>query len=160
MPREKSAGAIIFRKQNSEIYYLLLHYTARHWDFPKGHIEEGEKEEDAVRREIREETGIEDIKIIKGFREYIKYFFRQTYKLPEARPWAKALWIFKTVTFYLVQSQTKEVKISFEHKGFKWLPYKEALKQLKFKNAKEILKKANEFLVSNKKISLLKKKVW
>ena len=43
MPREKSAGAVIFRREDSKIYYLLLHYTARHWDLSKGHIEEGEK---------------------------------------------------------------------------------------------------------------------
>ena len=59
-------------------------------------------------------------------------------------------WIFKTVTFYLAQTKTKEVKISFEHKGFKWLRYEEALKQLTFKKAKETLKKANDYLVSKK----------
>ena len=160
MPKETSAGAVIFRKESffakasegrdSEIYYLLLHYTAKHWDFPKGHIEEGEKEEDTVKREIKEETGLEDIEIINGFKEGIKYFFRQTHKLPEARSQTKALWIFKTVTFYLAQTKTKEVKISFEHKGFKWLRYEEALKQLTFKKAKETLKKANDYLVSKK----------
>lgn len=43
MPVEKSAGAVIFRKEEGKIYYLLLHYQARHWDFPKGHLEKGEK---------------------------------------------------------------------------------------------------------------------
>ncbi len=135
MPLEKSAGAIIFRKENEKIYYLLLHYQAGHWDFLKGNIEKGEKLEETVKREVKEETGIEDIKFIPGFKESIKYF----YKL-------KGRNIFKIVTFFLAEIKTKDVKISWEHIGYKWLPYEEALGQLTFKNAKEILKKVNHFL--------------
>jgi 8-oxo-dGTP pyrophosphatase MutT (NUDIX family) len=147
MPKEISAGAVVFRKEGNEIYYLLLHYESGHWDFPKGHIEEKESEEEAVKREVKEETGIEDIRIIEGFKEYIKYFFRKTYGLNKEEK-KKAPWVFKIVVFYLTQTQTKEVKISSEHIGFKWLPYEEAMKQLTFKNAKDILKKADEYIVS------------
>ena len=38
MISEKSAGAILFVKEK-EPRYLLLHYEAGHWDFPKGHVE-------------------------------------------------------------------------------------------------------------------------
>ena len=146
MPKETSAGAVIFRKEDNKNYYLLLHYESGHWGFPKGHLEEDEREEETVRREVAEETGIKDIKIINGFKEYIKYFFRQSYNLKKAEK-KKAPWVFKIVTFYLAETKTKEVKISFEHIGYKWLPYKEALEQLTHKNAKEIFKKANDFLV-------------
>jgi 8-oxo-dGTP pyrophosphatase MutT (NUDIX family) len=146
MPKETSAGAVVFRKQNNEIYYLLLHYEAGHWGFPKGHIEKGESEEKAARREVKEETGLEDIKIIKGFKEYIKYIFRDIYGLKEEEK-KKAPWIFKIVIYYLAETKTKEIKISFEHIGYEWLPYEEALKRLTFKNAKEILTKANKFLL-------------
>jgi len=135
MPLEKSAGAVIFRKEGGNIYYLLLHYQSGHWDFPKGNIEKGEKLEDTVKREVKEETGLEDIEFFPGLKETIKYF----YKLKERN-------IFKTVTFFLAETKTKEVKISWEHIGYKWLPYQEAIAQLTFKNAKEILKKANGFL--------------
>jgi hypothetical protein len=37
--RERSAGAIIFREEGEERYYLLLYHPVGHWDFPKGHIE-------------------------------------------------------------------------------------------------------------------------
>ena len=82
MPIEKSAGAIIFRKENNNFFYLLLHYPSsakapkEYWDFPKGHIEKGEDEIKTVKREVEEETGLKDIKIIEGFREWIKYFFK------------------------------------------------------------------------------------
>lgn len=135
MPVEKSAGAIIFYRADKKIEYLLLHHQWGHWDFPKGNIEKGEKLEETVKREVKEETGIEDIKFTPSFKESIKYF----YKL-------KGKNVFKIVIFLLAETKTKEVKISWEHIGFKWLPYGEILEQLTFKNAKEILKKANHFL--------------
>jgi len=142
MPLERSAGAIIFQK-NQEIKYLLLHYPSSskakkdYWDLPKGHIEEGEEEKTTVIREVEEETGLKDVKIVEGFKELIKYFFKFQGKT-----------IFKTVVFYLAETKTEEIKISGEHIGYKWLPYEEALKQVTFDNAKEILKKANQFLIS------------
>ena len=147
MPIEKSAGAVVFRKEGNKIYYLLLHYPSGartsmdYWDFPKGHIERGEKEIETVKREVKEETGLEDIKFVEGFKEWIKYFFK-----------LKGKTVFKIVTFLLAEAETEEVKISPEHIGYQWLPYKEALKQLKFKNAKEILKKANDYLNSKCKM--------
>jgi len=142
MPLERSVGAVIFRREGNKIYYLLLHYPSithrakrNYWDFPKGHIEGGEKPEAAAKREIEEETGLKDIKFIEGFKETIKYFFRFKDKN-----------ILKFATFYRVETKTKDIKISYEHIGFKWLLYEEALEQLNFKNAKEILKKANDFL--------------
>ena len=38
--------------------YLVLHYEAGHWDFPKGHVEGEETAEEAAIREIEEETGL------------------------------------------------------------------------------------------------------
>jgi 8-oxo-dGTP pyrophosphatase MutT (NUDIX family) len=144
MPFEKSAGAVIFRKEKNKIYYLLLHYPSgakapkEYWDFAKGHIEKGEKELETVKREVQEETGLEDLEFIKDFEESIYYFFKN-----------KGKTIFKVVNFYLAQTKKKEVKISFEHINFKWLPFKGALSQLTFDNAKEILTKANNFLREN-----------
>lgn len=142
MPVEKSAGAIIFKREGKRTLYLLLYYPAlshraeeNYWDFPKGHIEKGETLEEAISREVEEETGLKNIKFIKGFKETIRYFFKFQGKN-----------ILKFVTFYLAETKTKKIKISSEHLDYKWLPYKEALSYLKFKNAKEILKKANDFI--------------
>jgi len=140
MPIEKSAGAIVFRKEEGKIYYLLLHYPGfrgdrTHWDFPKGQIEKGESMVDTAKREVKEETGIRELRILPGLKETMKYFFK-----------FKGKNIMKFVTFFLAESKRKSVKLSCEHIGFKWLPYEDAIEQLTYNNAKEILKKADRFL--------------
>lgn len=149
MPQEKSAGAIIYIMKDNVPHYLLLHYPSGHWEFAKGHIEKGEDFEKTIRREVEEETGIKDLKIIPRFKEYSKYFFRKSYDLfGEAKKTAP--WVFKLVIFYLAETKTENVIISKEHKGFLWLPYEPALKKLNFKNAKNILTKANNRLMETK----------
>ena len=98
-------------------------------------IEKGEKEIDTITREIQEETGIKDLKFIKGFKETERYFFRYRGKN-----------VSKSVFYSLAETKTKRVKLSFEHLGYEWLAYEEALEKLSFQNAKKILKKANEYL--------------
>lgn len=143
MPKEKSAGVVLFRKEKDKIYYLLLHYEAGHWDLPKGKVEEGETEKETALRETEEETGIKDLEFVEGFKEWIKYFYRKTYGLKDKK---KAPWVVKIVDFYLAETKTKEVKISSEHKGYKWLPFEEAKEQITFKKSKSILEKAHNLL--------------
>jgi len=152
MPREKSAGAIIYRIEDGQPLYLLLHYPSQnkrggHWEFAKGHVEPGETEEDTVLREVREETGITDLKIIPGFKKYIKYFFR---KYEDKKPASPKLggggWVFKLVVFFIAQTQTKDIKLSPEHIGFEWLKIDQAIKRTTFKNSKKLLKEADNFL--------------
>jgi 8-oxo-dGTP pyrophosphatase MutT (NUDIX family) len=135
MPSETSSGAIIFRKEEGKTLYLLLQYNPEYWGFPKGRIEESEDEEKAARREIEEETGLKDISFFSGFREFNEYFFKRDGKT-----------FFKKAIFRLVETKTKEINVSEEHLGFKWLPFQEALEQITFENAKEVLKKADRFL--------------
>jgi len=134
--KEISAGAVIF-VDNKERKYLLLHYEQGHWDFPKGNIEKGEEKKQTVTREVKEETGITAISFIEGFEEKLHYFYKRDNQL-----------ISKDVIFYLTETKETYVKLSFEHIGYKWLNYSDALKQLTYKTAKEILKKAEKFLNS------------
>lgn len=56
----RSAGVVIARRQ-AGTYRLLVLRSGRHWDFPKGLIEEGEDAHDTARREATEGTGISDL---------------------------------------------------------------------------------------------------
>ena len=145
MTFEKSAGAVVFRFKENRIYYLLLHYEAGHWGFPKGHIEKGESIEETARREIEEETDLKEIKFYPEFKKWFRYFFK-SYPQGDKKEREN---IMKIATFLLAEAPRGEVKVSHEHSEFKWLPYKEALEQITFKKTKELLKEANNFLCSH-----------
>ncbi|HEY2123910.1 MAG TPA: NUDIX domain-containing protein [Chthoniobacterales bacterium] len=60
-----SAGVVVVNVANASTRYLLLR-AYRNWDFPKGLVEKGEKPIDAALREVREETGLSDLKFDWG----------------------------------------------------------------------------------------------
>ncbi len=134
---ERSAGAVVFYLNNGEPEYLILQYGAGHWDFPRGNVEVGEKDIDAAKREIAEETGIKNLEFVFGFREKVKFFYRK-----------KGKNIRKEVIYYLARTDTRDVHLSFEHKNFKWVKFEDALKTLTFETSREILRKAHRYLQS------------
>ncbi|MBW3022806.1 NUDIX domain-containing protein [Candidatus Woesearchaeota archaeon] len=137
MPQEFSAGFIVYIKEGSEIKYLLIEYKGGYWGFSRGNIEKGEKSRDTAYRELKEETGLSDVRPLEGFKEIIEFFYRKEGQV-----------IHKDVTFYLAEAKLEDKdKITLtEHYGYVWLTFEEATAKLKFKNDKEVLKKANEFL--------------
>lgn len=136
MPREKSYGAVVVRRDRP-MQYLLLQYGSGHWDLVKGHAQGDEREEEAVMRELAEETGIRNARFIPGYREMISYFFR-----------VKRRTVFKEVVYYLVETEEKSVTISFEHVGFRWVSFEEAIALATFQNTRDVLTKACRFIAS------------
>ncbi len=129
---------MIFYLSSGKPLYLLL-YGVGYWGFTKGLIEEGESEEETALREAEEEAGLK-IKIIHDFKEKINYMYKLHGDL-----------IKKEVIFLVAEANSKGVKLSHEHSDFKWLPFEEALKLMKYKNQKELLKKANAFILEKLK---------
>jgi bis(5'-nucleosidyl)-tetraphosphatase len=140
--REKSCGAVVYIKKDDQTKYLLLNYTAGHWDFVKGNVEPNETEKETVLRELKEETGITDATFIESFKETIAYFYRR-----------QGLTVHKEVVFFIIETHTEKVELSFEHVGYIWLDYKHAMEKLNFKNAKDVLQKAHDFLKKQKIIT-------
>jgi len=133
---EISVGSVLYiLGTDFNVNYLILNYSYGHWDFPKGNIENGESEIDTIKREIMEETGITDIKFIDGFRQQISYKYKKKSKL-----------VNKSVIYYIVETKSNKVVLSFEHLDFAWLNLDDALNRLSFDNSKKVLKNANEFL--------------
>ncbi len=138
----------MFRNTSQGRKYLLLQHQPQgkitrnppildgHWDFPKGHIEKGEKTEDAVRREVKEEAGLSKIELVPDFKETVRYFVN--YK--------DGIRSLKFVAYFLARTARARVKISWEHKAYKWLPFAEAYETITYKTSKDVLKKAHEFL--------------
>ena len=128
---EKSCGAVVYRLSGGKRLYLLLHYEEGHWDFPKGHVEEGENEEQTACREIREETGIMELEFVPDFREMIAYSFRRGGRR-----------VPKEVVFFLARTTGEAVVLSHEHQGYVWLEYADAGKKATYKNTRILLEKA------------------
>ena len=143
---EKSAGAVIFRKKEigkediqqnrDQRQFLILKYPSGHWDFVKGKMEKDETEHQTTIRETKEETGIVDLEFIDGFKQTIQYSFEH-----EGTP------IHKQVVFFLAQTKTNKIKLSYEHLDSIWMSFEDALKQVTFENARIVLTNANNYLL-------------
>ncbi|MDG6934860.1 MAG: NUDIX domain-containing protein [Nitrososphaerota archaeon] len=134
MIEERSAGAVVFLHKPDGQQYLLLDNGGR-LDFPKGQLENGETELDAAKRETKEETGLDTV-FIDGFLENVSYFY--------SKP--GGIRVHKMVTFFIAESKSAEVKISKEHQGFVWLPFKEALRRASYTTTRALLVRADDFL--------------
>lgn len=143
---EKSCGVILF-KRGKKTLFLLLRYLPGHWGFARGHSEEGETEKETAIREVKEETGIKSIRLLKGFREGVQFSFRR-----------KGKNVQKQVVFFLGEAPKRAVKLSGEHLEYIWLTYREAMNKLTYGNARRILKRAGDFLNINHR-TIVKPKV-
>lgn len=129
---EKSCGAIVVNKVGKELKILLVkNHNAKHWSFPKGHVEYGESEECTAIREIKEETNL-DVTIYKGFRE-------ETIYCPHGK-------IKKKVVFFLADSKDTDVRVQeSEIASYKWVYPDIAHKLCTYENDHRLIDKAVEF---------------
>ncbi|MFZ2257053.1 MAG: bis(5'-nucleosyl)-tetraphosphatase [Clostridiaceae bacterium] len=126
---EKSCGIILYNEKKE---YLIIRHVAGHWDFPKGHVENSETEEETALREILEETGLEAI-IFDGFRETVNYLVRG--RIP------------KEVVYFMGRPTTDQVTMQPEEVcDFAFLPYCEARLRLSFESNRKLLDKAQHFV--------------
>lgn len=134
---ERSAGVILFYIHEKEPCFLLLEYPT-YWGFVRGKIEEGEKPEETIIREAKEEANISSLNFLEGFKETQSWFYKREGKLKR-----------KFAAYYLAEitpEQAKQVRISFEHKSFKFLKLKDALEIMRIKNERAMLEKAAGFV--------------
>ena len=115
-PMETSCGVVLVNLGA----VLLLQYPQGHWDFPKGHIEASDANHKAtVRRELKEETGIDDVSFVEGFHRRTTYTFTH-----------KGRRIEKEVHWYLAETESLDIVLSHEHRGHLWLDWEAAASQL------------------------------
>ncbi len=72
MKHEKSCGAVVYTVKDGQIFILVEKMRLGHTSIPKGHVENGESEEDTALREIMEETAL-PVQLDTGFRRTINY---------------------------------------------------------------------------------------
>lgn len=130
---------MVFRRAPGGAEYLLLKYPAGHWDLPKGNIEKGEEPIETMVREVREETGIVDLRVVPGYEKKIEYFYRRDGKK-----------VHKTVVFFLAETSAEKVTISFEHQDYGWFDYAQAIKTVTYPNARRLIKEGEALMTGEK----------
>ena len=111
-----SAGVVIVHQTRSGPQLLLLR-AYHYWDFPKGEVEPGETPLAAARREVKEETGLEQLD------------FRWGEDYRETPPYGHG----KVARYYLASTSQTAVTLAInpqlglpEHHEFRWVTREEA----------------------------------
>ena len=143
MKYRKAVFILTFAKTKKGIEYLILkrklHWKG--WEFPKGKIEKGEKKVNAVKRELKEETGHHALRVMR-FNYSGKYNYHKIF--PDRSG-------IRGQTFSLYATQVKKGKVSLdkkEHNKYKWVNFKTALRMLKWPNQRKSLKIVEEWIKS------------
>ena len=112
-----SAGVVVVRRGPIDWLFLLLR-AYRNWDFPKGMVEPGEEPLAAARREVREETLIEDLEFNWG----------EVYQ--ETGPYGNR----KIARYYVAATRTEKITLPVspelgrpEHDEWRWVDRETAL---------------------------------
>ncbi|MCX6726808.1 MAG: NUDIX domain-containing protein [Candidatus Shapirobacteria bacterium] len=143
---ERSAGGIVFKKQDGRILWLIIKTLSKKYNhmaekdrkevykFPKGHLLKDEVLKVAALREVEEEGRIKCQIVTKiGSNDYIIWD-----KLEKRR-------IIKKVTFFLME-YTEESRLKYYDNEVvlsrEWLVFEEIIKKLSYDSEKVLLKKA------------------
>jgi 8-oxo-dGTP diphosphatase len=126
-------GAIIEHIETEKI--LILHrspnidFCSNQWDDVGGRMKQFESPETTLQREIREETGIDHIEVVKPFE--VSHYFRGERKAENEM----------IVINYWCRTSESEIFLSEEHDDFKWVSPKEALELTEDPQIKRVIKR-------------------
>ncbi|MBA3338615.1 MAG: NUDIX hydrolase [Gemmatimonadaceae bacterium] len=134
--QEVSAGGVVYRLDDGAPLFLLIRDSYSNWGFPKGHLERGERPEDAALREVHEETGLRELSL-RGMIETIDWYFRFRGRL-----------IHKVCHFFLMVTAEAET-LPQGAEGItacRWAAYDEATTVISYANARHVLRRAHEMV--------------
>jgi len=116
MEHKLSCGIVVARETDSGWVTIVLR-AYHHWDFPKGIREPGEDPLEAAKREVQEETSIDELSFDWGDR----YF--------ETGPYSKG----KVARYYLAKTGQSDIVMGIspltgepEHHEWRWMSFDDA----------------------------------
>lgn len=144
---ETSAGGIILAKKDNQLFVLLLKDKGGQWTFPKGLVERGEEKEKAARREIAEEVGIKNLKLISSLTP-IDYFYKFNSVLRK-----------KSVYYFVFRGDINESSTPQLEEGIsevRWFPLMQAKEVIGYKKTNQKL--LEEAIIVNDKCEMINAK--
>jgi 8-oxo-dGTP pyrophosphatase MutT (NUDIX family) len=122
--RETTSGGIVFRhsQKNGELQILLMQDAKKRWTIPKGHVEPGEESGATAEREIREETGLQDMEVYSWLGK-VNFRYRRSHTL-----------VLMTMHIYLVEGKGNTDNLHPEDwlNDIKWLQASESVDKIAY----------------------------
>lgn len=133
---ETSAGGVVIRREGDAHLYLLIRDSYGNWGFPKGHVEPGELPEDAARREVLEETGLDDVRLRAAIHT-IDWYFRFRGRL-----------VHKVCHFFLMETDDRRTSPQRDEgiTACRWEPFDTAVSLVSYENARDVLRRAQDLV--------------
>ncbi|HLW47368.1 MAG TPA: NUDIX domain-containing protein [bacterium] len=141
MKRARSAGGVVFRRgadapsPAGDPRILLLQHETGKWMLPKGTIERGETPDRVALREVAEETGLHNVRIVADLGEEHYMFFWK----------AEDTYYDKTVHYYLMEFLGGEEPHPQREEGFvrcEWVTLPDAVDRIKYKETRQVVQRA------------------
>ena len=128
--RETTAGGIVFRRnEKGEVELLLAQDAKDRWTIAKGHIEPGETPRQTAEREIQEETGLKEMKVMNHLGK-TQFRYRRQNSL-----------VLMTMHIFLVKAlgDTNDLTKEEWMNGIGWFPFAKALDMVEYEGIEKLM---------------------
>lgn len=139
--RETTAGGIVFRRsEKGEVEILLTQDAKDRWTIAKGHIEPGETPRQTAEREIQEETGLKEMRVLNHLGK-TQFRYRRQNSL-----------VLMTMHIFLVKALGDTNKLTKEEwmNGIGWFPFNKALDMIEYEGIEKLMLLASKQIRQDK----------